>query len=82
MKPIITLTKLKQEIRKQLRQIKNKKNQREICSFLAFVENAELSREVETYFSATFPSGFTYYNWVNGNDKMKDLIKEVKGELK
>lgn len=77
----ITLTILKREIRKQLRQIKDEKNQREICSFLGFVENRNLSKEVETYFSATFPSGLTYYNWVLGNEKMKGLIEEVKGEL-
>lgn len=45
-------------------------------NFLGFIENEELTNKVEQYFSVT-QGGHIYYDWVNGNKRLKELIKEV-----
>ena len=46
--------------------------------FLGFVENRELTSEVESYFTCTNRDGIVAcWDWVNGNDKLKKLIEEV-----
>jgi hypothetical protein len=66
----ITLSYLKKHIKKC-----NKKKIR--YNFLGLVENRDLSPEVQSLFTFVTPSGFVGYDWVNGNDKMKELIKGV-----
>jgi len=66
----ITLSILKKEIKRQYRRIRQDKQY--AFNFLGFVENKELSPEVEKLF--TFKAA---YDWVNGNEKMKKLIEET-----
>ncbi|GAH37451.1 unnamed protein product, partial [marine sediment metagenome] len=33
--------------------------------------------EVENLFAVITPSGATYYNWVSGTERMKELIRGV-----
>ena len=46
-------------------------------NFLGFVENKDLTPEVESLFSFCSPSGYCGYDWVNGNDKLKVLIDSL-----
>ena len=67
---MLTLLQLKKHIKKCKR--------KEIrFDFLGLVENRDLSPEVENLFRFVSPSGYIGYDWVNGNDKLKNLIKEV-----
>jgi hypothetical protein len=62
---MVTLNDLKKHIKKSKRLNKR-------YNFLEFVENKDLSLEVESYF--TLPAiGITAYDWVNGNSKLKQL---------
>ena len=45
--------------------------------WLGFVENQDLSPEVEALFTFIGSTGHIGYDWVNGNQKLKDLIKSV-----
>ena len=62
------------QIKKHIRKCK-----RENCpmSFLGLVENKDLTPNVEALFTFVTPSGYTGYDWINGNEKMKQLIEEV-----
>ena len=75
-----TLTDLKREIKRQYRE--KKKGKRTDYNFLGYVENKDLTREVENIFKAVTPTGYTYYNWVDGSEGMKDLIKTVEEGVK
>ena len=44
--------------------------------FLGFVENQDLSPEVRALFEFVAPSGYVGYDWVNGNAKLKEFIKQ------
>jgi len=57
------------------RQYKNKKT----FNFLGFVENKDLDKKVENYFKIIDSRGRIWYDWINGNDKLKQLIDEVIG---
>ena len=67
---MITLSMLKKHIKKCKRYDKK-------YNFLGFVENQDLNSEVESLFTFTTADGCTVYDWVNGNDKLKQLITEV-----
>jgi len=65
---MLTLLQLKKHIKKCKR--------KEIrFDFLGLVENRDLSPEVENLFRFVSPSGYIGYDWVNGNDKLKNLLK-------
>ena len=67
----ITIADLKKEIKRQ-----KKKNI--YIGFLGFVENKNLSEEVLSYFAFYDDLGnIRGYNWVNGNEKLKELKEEV-----
>lgn len=58
--------------------IKRRKRQGKALGLLGLVENRDLSREVEQLF--TFKNDFGQvvgYDWVNGNDKLKELIETI-----
>lgn len=55
-----------------------KKYQGNKYDFLGLVENQDLSPEVESCFVGGVPG---WWNWVNGNEKMKALIAETVGEV-
>ena len=44
--------------------------------FLGLVENQDLTPEVERLFTFSTFSGASVYDWVNGNHKLKNLIRE------
>jgi hypothetical protein len=44
-------------------------------NWIAFVENKDLTPEVEALFSVYTSCG-PMYDWVNGNQKLRDLEKE------
>ena len=75
-----SISDIKKEIKRQVRQ--KKKGQRLYYSFLGFVEDKDLSKEVETLFREVTPGGYTYYNWVHGNEKMGALIQTIEEEGK
>lgn len=70
MKGKLTLTELKRHIKKCKKHNKN-------FGFLGLVENRDLTPEVEGLFKFITPSGYIGYDWVNGNDKLKQLIIEI-----
>ena len=45
-------------------------------NFLGFVEKDEVSEEVNKFFRF-YINGSIYYDWVNGNEALKELISEV-----
>jgi len=58
--------------------IKTRKKQGLRFNFLRFVENQKLSDEVKSYFTCkNFYGVVAGYDWVNGNQKLKDLIEKV-----
>ena len=67
---LLTLRMLKKHIKKC------KKSGRRF-NFLGLVENKDLTPDVEGLFKFISPSGSVGYDWVNGNNKLKQLIKEV-----
>ena len=71
---------LTREIKKQTREIKQGK--RYSYNFLGFVENKELTPLVESYFKFVSPTGYTGYDWVKGNEKMRKLIDEITNKRK
>ena len=64
---MINLSKLKQHIKKRKRKGLN-------LNLLGLVENQDLTPEVESLFIFSSPSGYVGYDWVNGNDKLKQLV--------
>lgn len=67
----LSLAELKRHIKKCKKHNKN-------FGFLGLVENRDLTPEVESLFKFTTPYGYILgYDWVNGNDKLKQLIKEI-----
>jgi len=61
-----------------IKEIKRQHKKNLNIGFLGFVENKDLSKEVINYFSLKNRFGVVAgYDWVNGNDKLKELIKEV-----
>jgi hypothetical protein len=67
----LTKADLIKEIRRQHRKNFN-------IGFLGFIENKNLSVEVEDYFNFKNNFGVAVgYDWVNGNENLKELIKEV-----
>ena len=78
---------IKRQYKEQIKEIEKEDNSREYkefkkqlitFNFLGFIENKELSREVEDYFKFINRFGAVVgYDWVNGNEKLKQLIKEV-----
>ncbi len=71
---MITKQDLIKEIKRQNRAIK--KGKQTNFNFLGFVENDDLSDDVIKYFQK-YIKGAVYYDWINGNDSLKELIKEV-----
>ncbi len=67
---LLTLRMLKKHIR-------NCKKHNRRFDFLGLVENKDLTPDVEGLFKFVSPSGFTGYDWISGNDRLKQLIKEV-----
>ena len=67
---ILTLRMLKKHIKKCKKHNKG-------FNFLGLVENKDLMPEIESLFRIVCPSGYAGYDWVNGNNKLKQLIKEV-----
>jgi hypothetical protein len=65
---MITLT----DIKKHIHNCK-KRNMR--YDWLKFVENKDLTPEVEALFSAPIPG---WWDWVNGNKKLKELEETTK----
>lgn len=72
----VNLTMIAKEIRKQMTRIKQRKQ--DGFNFLGFVENNDLSSVVMKLFSITAPTGATYYNWVEGNEKLQEKLKAIK----
>ena len=68
---MITKKDLIREIKRQNQAIK--KGKLSDFNFLGFVEKDELDEETEEYFKC----GIGWYNWVYGNNDLKDLIDEV-----
>ena len=62
------------EIKRQKREMKKGKRAENHFNFLGFVEMKELSEEVESYFKVVTPRGSVYYNWIDGTDRLKELI--------
>ena len=58
------------------RHIKKCKRQNRRYDWLGFTENKELSREVESLFTLWNPCGYSAYNWVNGNEKLRKREQE------
>jgi hypothetical protein len=67
---MLTLSQLKKHIAKC-----KKKSIR--FNFLGLVENKDLSPDVLRLFTLESPSGYTGYDWVNGNSKLKELICSI-----
>jgi len=77
----ITLSELKKYIKRRV--IYNKKHGTEGMGFLGLVENRELSPEVKSLFYFYGRNGTSgRYDWVNGNEKLKQLIEKIKQEDK
>jgi len=75
---MITKKDLIKEIKRQNKEMEKGKRAKGHFSFLGFVENKDLSEEVINYFCFKNEYGIIRgYDWVNGNDKLKELIKEV-----
>ena len=68
---MITINMFAKEIRKQFLRI-NKDKQ---CSFnfLGFVEGQDLTDEVKLHFQEIT----NWYDWVNGNRKLRDMLKKI-----
>jgi len=62
------------DLRKHIKNCK-KKNRR--YNFLGFVENKNLSPEVERLFTFYKMGCACGYDWVNGNDKLEEFIKQI-----
>ena len=61
-----------------IKEIKRQHNKNLNIGFLGFVENKDLSKEVENYFSFKNKFGVIVgYDWVNGNDILKELERGV-----
>ena len=71
---MITKKDLIKEIKRQNRAIK--KGKQSYFNFLGFVEKDKLSDDIEGYFKE-YINGVVYYNWIDGNESLKELIKEV-----
>lgn len=69
---MITIKELKKHIKKM-----HKKYRGSNYSFLGLVENDEITDEVKSYFTFYTPSGYCGYDWVKGNEKMQELIKNT-----
>lgn len=69
------LSHFKKEVKRQYKRIKAK-NQ-DGYNFLGFVENRDLTSEVENLFKIITPAGYTFYNWIKGNNKMEKFIEEA-----
>lgn len=69
------LSDFKKEIKRQYRKIKVGKQSE--YNFLGFVENRNLTPEVENLFKVITPVGYTFYNWIKGNSKMEKFIEGV-----
>jgi hypothetical protein len=59
------------------RHIKRCKKKGVRFNWLGFVENRDLSPEVEALFTLYNPTGRPAYNWVSGNEKLRQLEKEI-----
>lgn len=46
-------------------------------NWLGFVENRDLTPEVENLFKFVSPSGHIGYDWVHGNTKLADLLLAI-----
>lgn len=69
---MITLTDLKKEIKRQAKKGNTNFN------FLGYVENEFLSPDVRDYYFKCFQqNGVAFYNWISGNENLKQLIKEI-----
>jgi len=73
----ITMAELKKEIRRQNREIKT--NKRIDFSFLGFVENKDMTPEIEKLFTFHGLSGYIGYDWIRGNEKMDYVINKTTG---
>jgi len=71
---MINLKKLAREIRKQTLKIEKKKQYD--YSFLGFVENQDLTDEVESCFREITLRG-NWYNWVSGNRLLQRVLKKI-----
>lgn len=71
---MITKKDLIKEIKRQNRAIK--KGKQNYFNFLGFVENDDLNEDINNYFKE-YINGVVYYNWIDGNKSLKELIKEV-----
>lgn len=67
----LTINDLKKHIKKC-----DKKNVR--YNWLGFTENKDLTPEVESLFTLYGRNGYKGYEWVNGNEKLRELIKSTK----
>ena len=74
---MLYLKDIKREIKRQHRQIVQKKRYYNGYNFLGLVENQDLSPEVMRLFAVTTPTGYTFYDWVHGNNNMEQLIAET-----
>jgi hypothetical protein len=72
----LTLKDLKRWIKKY-----HKKYKGEYYNLLGFVENKELSPDVLSLFIVSGFGGVCGYDWIHGNNKMKDFIKETIKEI-
>ncbi len=59
-----------------IKEIKRQHKLKIDIGFLGFVENKDLNAEVLNFFVYNI-NNITYYDWVNGNDNLKELIQEV-----
>lgn len=67
---------------KQLKtHIKRRYNKGQSYNLLGFLENKDLDPEVEALFIyRSYQYGARYYDWVNGNSEMKELIAQIEAE--
>ena len=75
---MVTIKDLEKEIKKQYRGIK--KGKRYNYNFLGYVEDKDLSPEVENLFRVITPAGYTFYNWISGTETLKKFIKGITEE--
>lgn len=61
-----------------IKEIKRQHKEKMYVGFLGFVENKDLTPELESYFKLKNRFGMVAgYDWVNGNDKLQKLINVI-----
>ena len=64
------------EIRKHIKRC-NRRGER--YDWLGFTENKDLAPDVEALFILVNPRGLPAYNWVSGNEKLREMERDFSG---